>query len=122
MHQLENAEHYGGEPEQVANWVWHRIGHEQVDTYLDKPSPGITYANSQDSGNIPSPTQQASKQASTCMCSMQSFVYHSAATQISLNFYLLYTTSFITLEEIKNCKSLLSYSYFIGGSVQEEVC
>ena len=64
MHQLENAEHCGGEPEQAASWVWHRIGHEQVDMYLDKPSPGITYANCQESGNIPSLTQQASKQES----------------------------------------------------------
>ena len=31
--------------------------------------------------------------------------------------YLLYTTSFVTLEEVKNFKSLQSYKYFIAGWV-----
>ena len=35
------------------------------------------------------------------------------------HFYLLYTTCFVTLEEIKSCKSLLSYKYYTGGWVQE---
>ena len=35
--------------------------------------------------------------------------------------YLLYTTSFVTLEEVKNCKSLQSYNYmyFTSGWVLE---
>ena len=31
--------------------------------------------------------------------------------------YLLYTTSFVTLEEVKNFKSLQSYKYFTAGWV-----
>ena len=31
--------------------------------------------------------------------------------------YLLYTTSFVTLEEVKNFKSLQSCKYFIAGLV-----
>jgi len=33
--------------------------------------------------------------------------------------YLIYTTSFVTLEEVKNFKSLHSYKYFIAGWVAE---
>ena len=33
--------------------------------------------------------------------------------------YLLYTTSFVTLEEVKNYKSLQSYKYFTAGWVIE---
>ena len=33
--------------------------------------------------------------------------------------YLLYTTSFVTLEEVKNYKSLQSYKYFTAGWVVE---
>ena len=33
--------------------------------------------------------------------------------------YLLYTTSFVILEEVKNFKSLQSYRYFIAGWVIE---
>ena len=33
--------------------------------------------------------------------------------------YLLYTTSFVTLEEVKNYKSLQSYKYFTAGFVKE---
>ena len=34
--------------------------------------------------------------------------------------YLLHTTSFVTLEEVKNYKSLQSYKYFTSGWVLED--
>ena len=36
-----------------------------------------------------------------------------------ITIYLLHTTSFATLEEVKNYKSLQSYRYFIAGWVAE---
>ena len=45
--------------------------------------------------------------------------YNSAflAMVISFSVYFLYTTSFVTLEEVKNYKSLQSYKYFTAGWV-----
>ena len=44
-------------------------------------------------------------------------LFHPFFSYPDIVFYLLYTTSFVTLEQAKNYKSLDSYSYFSCGWV-----
>ena len=61
-------------------------------------------------------TLQYNDTLATLTCYLQVFIFYSYPDLVN---YLLYTTSFVTKEEVKNYKSLESYRYFVAGWVQQ---